>query len=187
MLNLQISLSLSLLLWQVLTAQPLPTAFTPADLMVTLNRESNRMKALISECLNADRPSKRPRASDVAARLLKEYNDNAAHGKARANLSLALLSRCRQPVDDCRRNHSTPPKEKLAKEDVTSLIDLQDSWDERGSDLRLAPEVSFLLGIYWGLIDVNDAQVPFSVVGRGTGTRNGMSGRHEIALVSLRV
>lgn len=164
-------------MWQVLTAQSLPTTFKAADLLASLGNESNRIKSLIGECLNTAWPSKRPQASEVAARLLDEYNDSSARGKDPDDGILELLSRSRKLVDDRRRNHSTPVKEKFMKNDIKALVDLRDSWDEPDSNLRLAPEVSFLLGagIYWGLIDVNDAQVPFSVVGRGTGPRDGIS------------
>ena len=113
----------------------------------------------------------------MAARLLDECNDSHARTNERANDTMELLSRIRKLLHDRRRNHSYPPKEKFMKEDVKALVDLRGSWEDPGSDLRLAPEVSFLLGagVYWDLMDVNDAQAPFSVVGRGTGLLEGFS------------
>ena len=140
-----------------------------------MEHESKSLKALIGACLNTSSPSKRPQSSEVAARLLDEYNDSAAKQEVHKDLASDLLSRSRQLIHNRRRNHSTPPKDKFRPEDVKVLIDLRDSWDDTGSDLRLAPEVSFLLGagIYWDLVDINDAQVPCSVVGRGAGPREG--------------
>ena len=146
-----------------------------------MGHESKSLKALITACLNTSSPSMRPPSSEVAARLLDEYNDSAAKQKVHNDLSLNLLSRSRQLIHNRRRNHSAPPNEKFRPEDVKTLIGLRDSWDDAGSDLRLAPEVSFLLGagIYWDLVDINDAQVAYSVVGRGTGPREGKPSQVE--------
>lgn len=143
--------------------------------MAAMEHESTSMKTLIGACLNISLPSKRPRSSEIAARLLDEYNDSTAKEKVGKDVVLDLLSRSRQLIHNRRRDHSTPHHDKISQEDVNTLIGLRDSWDEAGSDLRLAPEVSFLLGagIYWNLVDVNNAQVPYSVVGRGTGPRDG--------------
>jgi len=166
--------SLGLLFWQIITAQSLPETVKVTDVITDLGGESDRIKALVRGCLSSQ-PSIRPQASEVRARLLDEYNDSCARANYSSDGILERLSRTRKLVDDRRRNHAEPPKEKLHNEEVKALVDLRGSWDESGSDLRLAPEISFLLGagIYWDLIDVNAADVSIGVVGRGTGRREG--------------
>ena len=152
----------------------MPESFAIADLLASVDNESPRMKTILRECLNPTSPSKRPKASDVSARLLDEYNDSCA-GPMIANEAKILVNKCRQLVAHCRIDHSLSAKVKLERADVAALVELRDSWDDDGFNLCLAPEVSFILGagIYLGLIEANDAQVPFSIVGRGAGDMEG--------------
>ena len=169
--------SLGLLFWQILTAKSLPETFEVTDLIADLDDESKHIKTLVCGCLSF-KPSIRPLASEVRARLLAEYNDSCARATDGGDGILELLSRTRKLVDDRRRSHAGLPKEKVGNEEVKALVDLRDCWDESGSEsLRLAPEISFLLGagIYWDLIDVKDAEVSIGVVGRGTRSREGFS------------
>ena len=167
------------MLLQILEAKSLPSKFKPADLWTTftLEKESERIKGIIHECLNV-KPSKRPHSSDVASRLLDEYNDSCARNTPQDDVISAAISRGRKLVDELRLYHTSPkkPKPKFHKGDVDVLLGLRGSWDESGLGFQLAPEVSFLLGagIFWELIDVNDVQVSSSIVGRGTGPTGGM-------------
>jgi serine/threonine protein kinase len=162
--------SLGLLIWQILNSKPLPSEFTPSELIEQLSGESERLKKVVADCLNF-KPSKRPRASDVHQRLLDEYNDSCA-ATQNPNL-LAIVSRCRQMIHDRRLNHAGEPTQTFSESDINVLLDYQDSWDDTGSALRFAPEVAFLIGagILWDLIDIKQVQVPSTVVTRDTGSQ----------------
>ena len=83
-----------------------------------------------------------------------------------------LLEKCREVVHSRRVDHSKPgpPQYVLSKSDTATLLQLEDSWDDPGSDLRLAPEVRFLIGagILWDLIDVNYVKDRATIVSRGS-------------------
>jgi len=151
--------SFGVLMCQILKAESLPSTFTATHLVGGLSRESNRIKKLATDCLN-ERPSKRPQASDVAQRLLDEYNDSCAI--VRDPDIAGVLSRCRNLVHASRLQHSKDPDSKFRDSDVSVLLDHQDSWDDDKSSLRLAPKVAYLIGasILWGLIDVDIVPVP---------------------------
>ena len=107
----------------------------------------------------------------MAQRLLDEYNDSCAVVQEQSDV-VAVISRCRDLVHDRRLNHVNPPTATFSKSDIAALLALQDSWDDPGSALRLAPEVAFLIGagIEWDLVEAKDFQLTSTLVsGRGTG------------------
>lgn len=60
--------------------------------------------------------------------------------------------------------------------DVATLLKFDDSWDDPGSDMRLAPEASFLIGsgLLWDLVNPDHVHVPNAIVSRGTSFPKGI-------------
>jgi len=104
-------------------------------------------------------PSRRPKASSVAQRLLDEYNDVCAKASIQTSAEqiLALKSRCHEMVRQCRRKKDLGPV--LTSMETELLLRYEDSWDGP-EDLRLAPEISFLLGagIFYKFVNFQDVE-----------------------------
>jgi len=56
------------------------------------------------------------------------------------------------------------------------VLELTDSWDDPGSELRLAPLAMFLIGagLVWGLLDINHIPVQTNIVSRGPTSSDGI-------------
>ena len=134
---------------------------------VQLDTTAN-VKRLFDEILFAPKPSKRVRVSDIAQRLLDEYNDLCANVEDRAVAS--TFERCRAMIDSRRLSHSREPDECFSESDVNILLQFDDSWDDLDSGLRLAPQAMFLIGagVMWDLIPVEMIQLSPTIVSRGT-------------------
>lgn len=120
-------------------------------------------------------PTKRPAAPDVAQCFLDLYNDSCA--RVQDEGLFVLLKKCREMVHSCRQDSakSQASGPVLSESDIAILLLYEDSWDDIGSNLRLAPETSFLLGagIFWNFIDTENVEVPHTRVSRTTASPKG--------------
>lgn len=167
--------SLGAILWQILRAQPLPTAFDSTTIIKEFSQENDSViRQLVGDCLVIQQKN-RPKAIEVVQKLLDQYNDSCT--KVEDQATYTLLEKGRSMISSCRRDETEPrsPNFKFSQEDTAALLQFEDSWDEPGSPLRLAPQVNFLIGagIFWDLIDVTRVQIRSVVVSRGTTSPEG--------------
>jgi len=165
--------SLGVVVWQVLTSIQLPEAFNPELMKANLGGESDpSIKVLLEGCF-ASTPSKRTPAFELAQRLLDEYNDGCARVSNTAIFD--VIQRCRSLVEARRIDHSKSPDIVYSESDIATLTEFDDSWDDSGSNLRLAPEASFLIGagILWDLITLDLIQIPAAIISRGSSVPKG--------------
>lgn len=136
---------------------------------------SSKLQALFDEILLSSRPSKRVTATELAQCLLDEYNDLCA--KEEQPDIACTIQRCRAIVDSRRHRHSKVPTEGFSTSDIDMLKDFDDSWDDPGSGLRLAPEAMFLIGagILWDLIPLDMIDIPSSAVSKVTSSPKGFA------------
>lgn len=118
------------------------------------------LKKLIGDCF-AKIPTARPASTFLAQRFLDYYNNCSANSEgtqADAEV-IKIKEKCSALVHNRRLNHKTTPimQEMLTNSETLTLLHHEDSWDDAAC-LRLAPEISFLVGagIFWGLIDTKD-------------------------------
>jgi hypothetical protein len=167
--------SLGAILWQILRAQPLSAAFDSTTIIEEFCKENDSViRQLVGDCL-AIQQKNRPKAIEIVQRFLDQYNDSCT--KTEDQATYALLEKCRSMVSSYRRDEAEPRSAdfKFSRADTDALLQFEDSWDDPGSPLRLAPQVNFLIGagIFWDLIDVTQVQIRSVVVSRGTTSPEG--------------
>src|SRR5271169_7137685 len=166
--------SLGIVLWQILKLKPLPSDTNASVVTTIIGQETDQtIIGLIGDCFDRD-PTKRPRAFELFQRLMDEYNRRCAEAEGKGSIS-DLLERCREKVQHCRISPDSPPKSTFSKLETSQLLEYGESWESEGSGLRLAPEVTFLIGagLLWDLIDPHFVQVSSTVVGRGSSSIEG--------------
>lgn len=189
LLKLLIMVSLTVLLWQILSSTPLPSDFDSASMkrMAGMDlKTSSQVRRLFDAILFSPKPSKRVTAMELSQRILDEYNDLC--GREEQQDIASTIQRCREMVNSRRHRHSKEPAEQFSGSDIGTLFELDDSWDDPGSGLRLAPEAMFLIGagILWDLIPLDMVDVPSSAVRKTTSSPKGTHpslGRHSDRLV----
>jgi len=131
------------------------------------------IKVLLEGCF-ASTPSKRTPAFELAQRLLDEYNDSCAR---LANTAIYdVIRRCRSLVEARRIDHSKSSDIVYSESDTATLMEFDDSWDDSGSNFRLAPEATFIIGagILWDLIKLDQIQIPSTIISRGSSFPKGV-------------
>jgi hypothetical protein len=96
--------------------------------------------------------------------------------RAESVTQYAVVERCRGLVESRRRGDPKKPDEAFSELDISTLLKFDDSWDDPGSDLRLAPEATFLIGsgILWDLVNPDEVKVPSQIVGRDSSFPKGI-------------
>jgi len=188
--------SLSVLCFQILAGKPLGKDCN-ADTVLKMYRDQQDplIQHLLGDIFSGtSRPSKRPKAIDIAQRFLDQYNDSCLTAEdtdfgALLRNSKALIDQQRlkhaednlkkQMVKDDskgRKSETSDPAEAqqektcLTEEETKRILRTISSWDTPGSNLRLAPECMFILGggLVWGVVDINHIPIEASRVSRAT-------------------
>ena len=151
----------------------LPAAFDAEFLKREVSEERDTVIRLLFEGVLNSRPSTRTTAAEMAQVFQDRYNDACAAGLEDQSV-VALFEKCRAMIEACRR-YSTSP-DMLSESETATLLQYEDSWDDPGSNLRLAPQALFLIGagIMWGLINIDHIHLPSSIVSRGTSYPKGI-------------
>ena len=87
-----------------------------------------------------------------------------------------MLERLRKLIHVRRLEHSKPPDVVLSEDETRTVLERTFSWDDPGSELRLAPLSMFIIGagLVWDLLDINHIPVPTSIVSRGPTSPDGL-------------
>lgn len=158
--------------------------------------EARHVKHLIGDIFNS-RASQRPSAAEISKRFLDLYNDyglaardaelSDLFNKTRKLIHKQRLQRCQDKMEE--RNiglwqQNSPQRVRepasdtsLTKAEVRKILQWKDSWDDPGSDLRLAPECMFILGagILWDIVDIRHIPIESNHVSRDTNSPDGIT------------
>jgi hypothetical protein len=137
--------SLGVLLWQVMNAKPLPETFDAQSIKAEISNQKVPIKSLLESCL-VTKPTQRANAFEVAQWFLDQYNDACA--KIENLAAASIIDKCRSLIDARRieKDKSKEAQNMFSISDTKTLLELDDLWGCPESNLRLAPQASFLIG-----------------------------------------